>query len=89
MRIRYIGPKSHPGWKGALPHYRIECERHGILWDYPHGYAERVECPICAGTRWGLPKTVHAPREEAVLEAVHRPTVESVKRLRRELEATV
>jgi hypothetical protein len=51
MRAKFIGYRSHPGWGGALPHYRITCLRHGIVYDYPHGYAGRIECPICAGAR--------------------------------------
>lgn len=52
MKIRFIGPKSHPGWRGVEPHYKVECDRHGVIYTYPHGYDRRLECPICALMRW-------------------------------------
>lgn len=51
MKIESIGLKSHPGWSGALPHYRIDCKRHGIIYTYEMGWKRRVECPICIAVK--------------------------------------
>lgn len=43
----YIGHRIRPGWNGSLPFYAFECQRHGIVVNYPHGYGQRLECPLC------------------------------------------
>ena len=43
----YIGHRIRPGWKGSLPFYAFECQRHGVVVNYPHGYSQRLECPLC------------------------------------------
>lgn len=43
----YVGDKLEEGWKEPLPYYAFKCPIHGIVYDYPHGYDKRLECPIC------------------------------------------
>lgn len=43
----YIDHRTLPGWKGPLPFYAFTCPRHGVVEDYPHGYEQRLECPMC------------------------------------------
>jgi len=43
----YIGHRKKPGWKEPLPFYKFRCPKHGIVEDYPHGYNERLDCPLC------------------------------------------
>jgi len=43
----YIGRRRRPGWSGALPFYRFRCKVHGIVENYPQGYAEILRCPKC------------------------------------------
>ena len=43
----YIGHRLRPGWKDSLPFYAFECQRHGVVENYPHGYGHRLECPLC------------------------------------------
>jgi len=44
----YVGERSKEGWRGSLPHYVFNCPVHGLVENYPHGYDERLECPICS-----------------------------------------
>ena len=32
---------------GPLTFYIIKCSRHGLVVNYPHGYSQRLECPLC------------------------------------------
>jgi len=34
------------GW-GPLPFFLVKCPKHGIVLDYPHGYAGKLNCPLC------------------------------------------
>ena len=43
----YVGHRTRPGWRGALPFYAFNCPEHGIVVDYPHGFNRRLACPIC------------------------------------------
>ena len=43
----YVGHRRRPGWKSSLPFYRFRCPKHGLVEVYPHGYNQRLECPIC------------------------------------------
>jgi len=43
----YIGHRSSPGWRGALPFYRFFCPKHGEVENYPQGHAEILRCPKC------------------------------------------
>ncbi len=43
----YIGHRKRPGWRGQLPMYAFRCPRHGVVVNYPQGYDERLECPLC------------------------------------------
>ena len=43
----YIGHRTRPGWRGALPFYRFFCVKHGPVENYPQGYAEILRCPKC------------------------------------------
>ena len=44
----FIGNRMNPGWNDSLPFYAFECDEHGLVEDYPHGYERRLECPKCA-----------------------------------------
>lgn len=43
----YVGDKSQENWKRPLPFYAFKCPIHGLVSDYPHGYDQRLECPMC------------------------------------------
>jgi len=43
----YIEHRIRPGWSGSLPFYAFNCPVHGVVEDYPHGYKQRLDCPIC------------------------------------------
>ena len=43
----YLGHYKRDGWKGELPFYLFECPIHGLVYNYPQGYNQRLECPIC------------------------------------------
>lgn len=45
----FVGNRVKPGWRGSLPFYAFECDEHGLVEDYTHGYEERLECPKCGG----------------------------------------
>ena len=47
----YIRHEQRPGWRRPLPIYLAVCPRHGPFLDYPHGYNERLDCPICLEER--------------------------------------
>ena len=47
----YTGNKSREGWRGSLPHYQFECPVHGLVENYPSGYDQRLECPLCLAER--------------------------------------
>jgi len=39
--------RSRPGWSGELYYYAFKCLEHGVVEDYPHGFDQRLECPLC------------------------------------------
>ena len=43
----YVGDRQRASWKGPLPFYAFKCPIHGVVEDYPHGYAQCLECPKC------------------------------------------
>ena len=43
----YVGDRRRDGWRGPLPHYAFRCPVHGLVESYPHGYEQRLECPMC------------------------------------------
>ncbi len=43
-----VGPKQKEGWKSPIVHYLFRCPVHGLVIDYPHGYDEKLVCPICS-----------------------------------------
>lgn len=45
----YVGHRTREGWRGSLPFYAFRCPIHGVVEDYPRGYAERLSCPRCRG----------------------------------------
>ena len=47
----YLRNEKRKGWKGYLPIYLINCEKHGYFEDYPHGYNKRFDCPECLRER--------------------------------------
>ena len=46
-KYRYVGHRQLEGWKGALPFYEFKCLVHGLVENYPHGFAEILRCPEC------------------------------------------
>ena len=58
----YVGHRRRPGWKGTLPFFAFKCPIHGIVIDYPHGYHERLDCPLCPI------KSVHPDLVEKVVQ---------------------
>lgn len=43
----YIGDMTRKGWSGSLPFYAFRCPTHGLVTNYPQGYEQRLDCPIC------------------------------------------
>ena len=43
----YIGHRIRPGWRAPLPFYLFKCPVHGMVQNYPMGYAEILRCPLC------------------------------------------
>jgi hypothetical protein len=43
----YLGHHTKSGWTGTLPFYAFRCPTHGVVVDYPHGYNNRLDCPLC------------------------------------------
>ena len=43
----YVEHRQLEGWSGALPFYRFRCPKHGLVENYPMGYAEILRCPQC------------------------------------------
>ena len=56
----YLEHRIRSGWSRALPHYAFKCPVHGVVVDYPHGYGERLECPVCRKKRNDYPSKEHA-----------------------------
>lgn len=48
--LRY---ERREGWSKRLKIYAFRCPRHGIQTDYPHGYYERLDCPLCGYSNLG------------------------------------
>lgn len=44
----FVGYRARDGWRQPLPFYAFRCPVHGYVEDYPHGYAERLDCPLCS-----------------------------------------
>jgi len=54
LRLRghvFVGYRTRPGWRGALPFYAFKCPEHGLVEDYPHGYKQILDCPLCKKAR--------------------------------------
>ena len=49
MKFRFIKWTQKPQWTGPLELFEIRCERHGVVWDYKHGFKQEISCPICRG----------------------------------------
>ena len=47
----YVGDKKEDGWEKPLPYFAFKCPKHGIVYDYPHGHKQRLECPLCRKER--------------------------------------
>ena len=43
----FLGYRARDGWRQSRPFYAFRCPVHGYVEDYPHGYAERLDCPLC------------------------------------------
>ena len=48
VRLRY---EKRTGWVRPMPIYLCRCDKHGLYTDYPHGYKEETECPVCLEER--------------------------------------
>ena len=48
--IVFTENRMKPGWRGPLPFYAFKCPVHGLVENYPHGYNERLKCPLCQAT---------------------------------------
>ena len=67
MKIKYVGHKTRPGWKGSLPFYQFTCKIHGLVENYPSGYDEILQCPKCieeAFTKERAERENHALKSE-------------------------
>jgi hypothetical protein len=42
-----VGYRVKPGWRAPIEHYAFYCKKHGLVVDYKHGFAGRLECPLC------------------------------------------
>jgi hypothetical protein len=42
-----VGFRVKPGWRAPIEHYAFYCKKHGLVVDYRHGFAGRLECPLC------------------------------------------
>ena len=42
-----LGERTQEGWSGALPFYAFKCPVHGLVENYPSGWAEILRCPLC------------------------------------------
>ena len=49
--VKPVGRYMAMGWKEPIMFYAFKCQKHGDVVDYPHGFAQRLECPICAEMR--------------------------------------
>ena len=61
----YVGDKKEDGWKDELPYFAFKCPKHGIVYDYPHGYKQRLECPLCRKENKHKLEKQDAPIEDA------------------------
>lgn len=61
----YVGHRTRPGWRGALPFYAFNCPEHGIVVDYAHGFKRRLACPICSEEVASLIESPHLEVEAA------------------------
>lgn len=43
----YREHRKYPGWKDFIDFYKIKCPKHGTQYNYPQGYKQRLECPVC------------------------------------------
>lgn len=44
---RKVGLYMVKGWKKPIMFYQFKCPKHGIVINYPKGFNDRLECPIC------------------------------------------
>ena len=57
-----VGYYMREGWRGPIMFYQFKCPKHGLVVDYPHGHAQRLECPVCGveELKSATPKIPHA-----------------------------
>lgn len=51
MRVQgyvFVGYRTRPEWRGALPFYRFKCPVHGLVENYAQGFREILRCPECS-----------------------------------------
>ncbi len=53
-----VGEFKKESWNDSLPHYVFRCPTHGLVSDYPHGFDDKLMCPICTKNELDYP-----PRE--------------------------
>lgn len=66
----YVGHRTRPGWRDALPFYAFNCPKHGIVVDYPHGFDRRLACPICSEEIASVIESPHLEVEVAEIAPV-------------------
>ena len=64
----YIGHKIRPGWRGSLPFYRFFCPKHGVVENYPQGYAEVLRCPKCVEEHLQRQRTIDETKLRTIKE---------------------
>jgi hypothetical protein len=60
----FVGYRARDGWRQSLPFYAFRCPVHGLVEDYPHGYAERLDCPLCSRKELAA---IRVAEDEAIL----------------------
>ena len=73
----HIGDEKPDGWRKELSIYAFRCPKHDIVYDYPHGYEGRLECPICREEMKRERKTEFAHTELNPQDVIEVSNVES------------
>ena len=63
----FMGYRARDGWRQPLPFYAFRCPVHGLVEDYPHGYTERLDCPLCSREELAA---IRVAEDEAILAEI-------------------
>ena len=63
----FLGYRARDGWRQPLPFYAFRCPVHGLVEDYPHGYAKRLDCPLCSREELA---SIRVAEDEAMLAEI-------------------